>query len=84
MLRIGSGNSDPHVALDDLDPIEELRAQDLVAFDRAIAAAPLHEYVDRTVEIIEFNYKKRLAGSDFFGDQPTTATSHPLAPRSTL
>lgn len=29
--------------------------------------------VDRAVGIVEFNYKKRIAGSDFFGDQPTTA-----------
>ena len=35
---IGGGTSDPHLALDDLDPIEELRAEDLVAFDRAFAA----------------------------------------------
>lgn len=35
---IGGGITDPHVALADVDPIDELRAEDLVAFDRAIAA----------------------------------------------
>jgi beta-N-acetylhexosaminidase len=35
---IGGGDSDPHVQLDSLAPIEELRADDLVPFDRAIAA----------------------------------------------
>lgn len=29
--------------------------------------------VDRAVGIVEFNYKKRLVGNDFFGDQPTAA-----------
>jgi len=29
--------------------------------------------VDRSVGIVEFNYKKRLVGNDFFGDQPTAA-----------
>lgn len=29
--------------------------------------------VDRAVGIVEFNYKKRMAGNDFFGEQPTTA-----------
>jgi len=29
--------------------------------------------VDRAVGIVEFNYKKRLVGNDFFGDQPTVA-----------
>ncbi len=35
---IGGGSTDPHLALADGDPIEELRAEDLVAFDRAFAA----------------------------------------------
>lgn len=35
---IGGGGLDPHDALDTLAPIEELRATDLVPFDRAIAA----------------------------------------------
>lgn len=35
---IGGGGADPHLALDDLDPIEQLRGADLVPFDRAIAA----------------------------------------------
>ena len=35
---IGGGSTDPHSTLDDLDPIEELRAQDLVPFQRAFAA----------------------------------------------
>ena len=35
---IGGGVTDPHVALADGEPIDELRAEDLVAFDRAIAA----------------------------------------------
>lgn len=35
---IGGGGSDPHVQLDSLAPIDELRADDLVPFDRAIAA----------------------------------------------
>ena len=39
--------------------------------------------VDRAVGIVEFNYKKRLAGSDFFGEQLTAAhflsMSTPLA-----
>lgn len=29
--------------------------------------------VDRAVGIVEFNYKKRLVGADFFVDQPTAA-----------
>lgn len=29
--------------------------------------------MDRAVGIVEFNYKKRLAGSDFFGEQLTPA-----------
>jgi len=29
--------------------------------------------VDRAVGIVEYNYKKRLVGQDFFGDQPTPA-----------
>lgn len=29
--------------------------------------------VDRAVEIVEYNYRKRLVGQDFFGDQPTAA-----------
>jgi hypothetical protein len=29
--------------------------------------------VDRAVGIVDFNYRKRLVGSDFFGDQPTAA-----------
>lgn len=29
--------------------------------------------VDRTVGIVEYNYRKRLVGQDFFGDQPTPA-----------
>lgn len=29
--------------------------------------------LDRAVGIVEFNYKKRLVGQDFFGDQPTPA-----------
>lgn len=29
--------------------------------------------VDRAVGIVEYNYKKRLVGNDFFGDQPTAA-----------
>lgn len=29
--------------------------------------------VDRAVGIVEYNYRKRLAGSDYFGDQPTAA-----------
>jgi beta-N-acetylhexosaminidase len=35
---IGGGGLDPHDALDSLAPIEELRAGDLIPFDRAIAA----------------------------------------------
>lgn len=35
---IGGGTTDPHVALDSLAPIEELRSADLTVFDRAIAA----------------------------------------------
>jgi beta-N-acetylhexosaminidase len=35
---IGGGDSDPHLTLDDLAPIEELRASDLVPFERAIDA----------------------------------------------
>lgn len=35
---IGGGGADPHLQLDDLDPIEQLRAADLIPFDRAIAA----------------------------------------------
>ncbi len=35
---IGGGGLDPHDALDTLAPVEELRASDLVPFDRAIAA----------------------------------------------
>jgi len=35
---IGGGNSDPHLTLDDLAPVDELRASDLVPFDRAIDA----------------------------------------------
>jgi len=29
--------------------------------------------LDRSIGIVEFNYKKRLAGSDFFGEQLTAA-----------
>lgn len=29
--------------------------------------------VDRAVGIVEYNYRKRLVGQDFFGDQPTPA-----------
>lgn len=29
--------------------------------------------MDRAVGIVEFNYKKRLVGSDFFGEQPSAA-----------
>lgn len=35
---IGGGSTDPHVALAEVDPIDQLRAKDLVPFDRAIAA----------------------------------------------
>jgi beta-N-acetylhexosaminidase len=35
---IGGGSTDPHVALDTLAPLEELRGRDMVPFDRAIAA----------------------------------------------
>lgn len=39
--------------------------------------------VDRAVGIVEYNYKKRLAGQDFFGEQPTpmhfVGMSTPLA-----
>jgi beta-N-acetylhexosaminidase len=35
---IGGGSTDPHLALADGEPIEDLRAEDLVAFDRAFAA----------------------------------------------
>jgi beta-N-acetylhexosaminidase len=35
---IGGGVVDPHLALADGEPIEDLRAEDLVAFDRAFAA----------------------------------------------
>jgi beta-N-acetylhexosaminidase len=35
---IGSGGTDPHVALDSLSPLEILRERDLLVFDRAIAA----------------------------------------------
>ena len=35
---IGGGVTDPHLALADGEPIDDLRAEDLVAFDRAIAA----------------------------------------------
>ncbi len=35
---IGGGTTDPHLGLDSLDPIEELRAEDLVAFQRAFDA----------------------------------------------
>ena len=38
---IGGGVTDPHVALADGEPIDELRAEDLVVFDRAIAARRL-------------------------------------------
>ncbi len=36
--RIGGGATDPHLQLDSLAPIDELREVDLVPFDRAIAA----------------------------------------------
>jgi beta-N-acetylhexosaminidase len=35
---IGGGSTDPHVSLDTLAPLDELRATDMVPFDRAIAA----------------------------------------------
>lgn len=35
---IGSGGTDPHMALDSLDPVQDLRASDLTVFDSAIAA----------------------------------------------
>ncbi|MFN7148349.1 MAG: glycoside hydrolase family 3 N-terminal domain-containing protein, partial [Microthrixaceae bacterium] len=35
---IGGGGSDPHVQLDSLAPVDELRVDDMVPFDRAIAA----------------------------------------------
>lgn len=35
---IGGGVVDPHLALADGEPIEDLRAEDLIAFDRAFAA----------------------------------------------
>ena len=35
---IGGGDSDPHLTLDDLAPIDELRTSDLMPFERAIEA----------------------------------------------
>jgi len=35
---IGGGDSDPHLTLDDLAPIDELRASDMMPFERAIDA----------------------------------------------
>ncbi len=35
---IGGGSSDPHISLDALDPVDQLRAADMVPFDRLIAA----------------------------------------------
>ncbi len=35
---IGGGGADPHLELDSLAPVDELRAKDLIPFDRAIAA----------------------------------------------
>ena len=35
---IGAGNSDPHVSLDALPPVDQLRSSDMVPFDRLIAA----------------------------------------------
>lgn len=48
---IGGGDADPHVALDDLAPLPELRSSDLTVFDRAIAAgAPAIMVAHATVE----------------------------------
>lgn len=35
---IGGGGADPHISLDALAPVDQLRSRDLVPFDRAIAA----------------------------------------------
>lgn len=50
----------------------------IVRFFESIAADEgvlLDICMDRAVDIVEFNFKKRLAGSDFFAEQqPTAAT----------